>query len=572
MAIAPRTPGMRLFTGGLDATRVRGFFEHPAAFSAVCTFIHEKTGEKTTGVPPSEWQLQVMTAWEQRRFVVNNKPRQARSSEAFMRVVLKHAEYRVGLRAVLCVNKDSVADNLFMRINDHYENQPDDVRVPLRSGEKRGSKNRIDFIHGGGIDVVSAQEKAPSVGASPRIFWFSEFGKITPSERQKETVKNLIPGGQKKPDLMIGYESTPGKYGDGYHSRWLKSAMGTSRYYPIFMPWVHSDEYTQEVEEGWEPNEVERELMEVYGATLEHARFIHTVWHDEFEEDWDAVWNMYPRDEFDGWERAGGSRGFSAGTFSLDGCIETRGLPTIGGIKGFGEIRKPASDEEVLMVVDPAGWSTKGDPNGIMVFGERGCDQLSEFLGLIDPLKAADVIWDVCAYYMNLTGHRVTLAIESNKSDLITALRDRTRREKAPFEFYNDKAHGRGASEIGWQSTAHKKQRGETRLAENVKRRMMFVKTRAAIAQLMSYDPEKAWKRESSGGSNKEKHHYELAICAIIAADVMVTLGWLNEAPTVAKAAPTPVVLDPYSSFINGLIQKAQRDKLKKRQAAKRIF
>ena len=174
-----------------------------------------------------------------------------------MRVALKHTEYRPGLRSILCVNKDSVAEDLFRRVNDHYENQPAEVKVPLRSGEKRGTKGSLDFIHGGGMTIVSAQERAPSVGASPRLFWFSEFGKI-PAERQKETVKNLLPGGEKRPDLMVAIESTPGEMDTPAYSRWLKALSGESRYYALFLEWLKSDEYRRRVEDGWAPNAVER--------------------------------------------------------------------------------------------------------------------------------------------------------------------------------------------------------------------------------------------------------------------------------------------------------------------------
>ena len=558
---------LRLFTQGYgwkgDPKKILGFFQHPNAFSQYCTFVDENTGDITTGASPTAWQSLVMHAWETYRFINVGKPRQAKASEACMRVALKHTEYRPGLRSILCVNKDSVAEDLFRRVNDHYENQPAEVKVPLRSGEKRGTKGSLDFIHGGGMTIVSAQERAPSVGASPRLFWFSEFGKI-PAERQKETVKNLLPGGEKKPDLMVAIESTPGEMDTPAYSRWLKALSGESRYYALFLEWLKSDEYRRRVEDGWAPNAVEADLMEAYGGTIEHARFIHDVWL-EFDEDWDAVWNMYPRSETDGWEAKAGTVGFPSDILDFSKAVEDRSLPTICNIRGFYEFFRPTQKDgeafEILMVVDPAGWSNAGDPTGILVFDEKA-RLLAAFMGKVDPTHAADMIEDVCAHYRAICGNPVTLAIESNKSDVITALIDRNREKRNDdYEFYNDRRYDAGSNTRGWYSTESKKKRAETRLAANIRNRRLRIPSKAVLTQLGAYDRSKAWKREGAG---KDRHHFELAICALIAADIMVTFAWLAEAE-VEGPKEEPLPQDPATAFVNILLEKSRRDRIKRR-------
>lgn len=566
MGISPPPPiNFTLYTHELDSAEIVRFFREDDAFSRHCTFVHEITGEKLKGLPSTDWQLLIIRLWNLWHFINVNKPRQARTSEAFLRETLKHAEYRVACRAILAVNKDSVAIELFRRLNDNYENQDKAIQVPLRKGASSGSKNSITFIHGGGIDVVSAQERAPSVGASPRILWLSEFSKIAPSERQKDTYKNLLPGGAKKPDLMVGRESTPGVSGDYAHLHWLNDLAGKTRYFPVFLNWLRSREYMKTPEPGWRPNDIERELIDLWGGSVEHARFIHDIWMD-FGEDWEAVWNMYPRGETDGWESASGSSGFPADAFRADlpEVTEGRSCPIIANIRGFYELRKPEEEEAVLLVCDPASGVGKGDPTGIVAFSEKG-DQIAEFIGRVDPLRAADIIGDAAVYYRDLTGVKPVVAIESNKGEVATALRDRRRlgdEAACAFEFYNDRRHNVGANEIGWYSTEGKKKRAETRLVSNKRRGSLILRGKATVTQCGSYDRETAWKRE--GG-----HHFELAICAIIGADVMVTLGWLGDvSPKEGHdgEAASPIVVDPRTALVNELLQKSKASMMGRRR------
>lgn len=552
---------------------VQGFFAQedpsgPGAFSEVCTFIHEQTGLKTTGQPPTQWQRVAMLAWEKKLRIIINKPRQAMASEACLRTTLKHCMYRAGLVGLLVANKDDTAEKLFKRLNDCYEGVDPSIRVPLlQAGKTRGSSNKIDFIHGGSITVVSMQEGVPSVGGSPGLVWYTEFGK-SPKHRQVETKRSIGGSYAKKKWAMIAFESTPGRLGDEYYRMWINALKGPphSSYYPIFFDWVKDPNYRKEPPPRWQPNAVELELMEKYGATLEHAFFIHDYFMGEGAENWDLTWNMYPRSVDDGWETDAAYSGLPKGilTPQLDIAKEDSSLPTAD--SGLHEVRRIKKGEEVIIVCDPAGFAEDGDPTGIKAFSDSA-DEVATWDGVITPIQAADKIMLAAEYYYRITGRKTIVAIEANKSDVITLLRDRQNSNPAAcfFKLYNDKESNAGGSSTGWYSTERKKQRAEQRLAANVRAGKMHLTTRVAIAQLMSYDRSKSWQRVK--GANGQKHHYDLAICALIAADVMVTFGWMAEAEPVAETSPISLDenLSPKEKFMGQLIARIQQDTVVKR-------
>lgn len=552
---------------------IQRFFEledpaGPGCFSEVCTFMHEQTGLKTVGQLPTQWQRTVMLAWEKKLKIIVDKPRQAMASEACLRTTLKHCMYRTGLVGVLVANKDDTAEKLFKRLNDCYEGVDPSIRTPLlQSGKTRGSANKIDFVHGGSITVVSMQEGVPSVGGSPGLVWYTEFGK-SPKHRQIETKRSLGGSYAKKKWAMIAFESTPGRLGDEYHRMWMNALKGPphSSYYPIFLRWVTDQFYKKDPPEGWQPNEVEVELMKKYGASAEHAYFIHDYFMSEGAENWDLTWNMYPRTEDDGWETDAANVGLPRGILTPQLAIAKEDASLLINDSGLREVRKIKRNEEVLIVCDPAGFAEKGDPTGIKAFSDSA-DEIATWDGVIDPIQAADKIMSAARYYYNITGKKTRVAIEANKSDVISLLRDRQNSDPAScfFKLYNDKESKAGGSSTGWYSVESKKQRAEQRLTANINAGKMHLTTRTAIAQLMSYDRSKSWQRVK--GADGQKHHFDLAICCLIAADVMVTLGWMAEAEPAAK--PNPISLDtslsPQEMYSRQLLERIKQDSMKKR-------
>jgi len=562
-----------LFTKGLDSRRISRFFTEkdpagPGCFSEVCTFIHEQTGLKTTGALPTQWQRFVIQAWEEKLKIIVNKPRQAMASEACLRTILKHCMYREGLVGLLVANKDDTAEKLFKRINECYENIDVSVRVPLlQTNKTRGSAFKIEFIHGGSITVVSMQEGVPSVGGSPGIVWYTEFGK-SPKRRQIETKRSLGGSYAKKRWAMIAFESTPGMLGDEYYRMFMNALKGSphSAYYPVFFSWHQNAGYRKPVPDNWVPNDVEEELMVKYKASREHAYFIHDYFMTEGAENWDLTWNMYPRSEDDGWETAAAYCGLPKGILldQMNIAKEDASIPI--SENGLREVRQPKQGEKVLIVCDPAGFEGDGDPIGIKVFSDSA-DEIATFDGGISTIDTANRLMLISEYYRTVTGKRPILAIEANKSDVISLLRDRQNSDPGTchFKLYTDKESNAGRSSAGWHSGERKKQRAEQRLAANVKAGKMHLTTRDGIVQLMSYDRAKSWQRVR--GADGKVHHFDLATCCLMAADIMVTLGWMAEVEPEQK--PNPISLDvnltPQEKFSQQLMARILHDKEKKR-------
>lgn len=193
--------------------------------------------------PQQRYALEMMHHF---RWTMVNKYRQAKMSTVVaLGCLLRDCMIFSGMNGLLVAETHETAKDLFRRILYAYENLPDGLRVKLKQRTK-GSETKLEFVHGGSIQVVSGSAWSPGVGRSPGRLMFTEIGEIPPS-LQAACTNNLFPGIARRPNGRVWIESTPGPAGCTYHTFWANSLENKGRFAdyndgaPIFLEWWLDD-------------------------------------------------------------------------------------------------------------------------------------------------------------------------------------------------------------------------------------------------------------------------------------------------------------------------------------------
>lgn len=456
---------------------------------------------------PTPTQLPVLNALTQSAcgeagtWLIINKPRQAMTSTLVTAWLLRDTMYTPGANGLLISNKDETNQELWSRLRLMHERLPDAIRVPAVTAAAKEFK----FSHSGRLKSTTAKGKDPALGFSIDRLLASEFGFWADADN---VWGKLAPAIVKRAHARVVIESTPGAQGCLFQRMFFSAMSGNSQFQPIFIAWHEYLAYTRAVPPGMRPDNSELVLLEKHRTmTLGHLMFRRMMLESVYGGDERRFDQCYPSAYTDGW--------LSAGVPSLpEGPLKA----LLGGAQsdpmyGTPWDGHPKHGHKYMIIADPNGYGTVGDPSAYTVFDLCTREEVGAWEGRRDPVQFGRELAEL--------GRKMNDALvvcESNSAAAITSLVNTGYRN-----VYNDGV----AAHPGYYRTAVNKERAIVRLVEALRDGQMKIRSSAGIHQLLAWD---------GSGTRAAGHHWDRCITYQIAADMLC----IHNVPHVAQTPVPP--------------------------------
>jgi hypothetical protein len=479
---------------GIHPTKLRAMFATPDAFVSMCQIVRE---DETTGyMEPTSTQKRLLDAYDNHRWIMVNKFRQAKITTVSVMLLLRDCMYLSGVKGLLIAERQDTAEDIFERILFTYHRLPKDVRMPLQPGRKAGA-TQMHFIHGGGIKVLTAGGRSPAIGRSIDRLVITEFGE---AQWQRKAAINIFPTVNKRPNAKVILESTPGRTGSHHEQMWRSALEGNSRFHPLFLKWWQDDS-CQEHDDGFVATAVEQEYIQRHeGMGYNNLAFRRRALGTEFVGDPRLFSSKYPSDPYDGWL---GTTNPVMPAEVLKPALE-RAIPEPplrGGI--CHEFEKPIPGHKYLITADPAGFGASGDKSALTIWDATVRKEVAFWEDREAPDRFARRLQRAQQRWLT-----AMIAVESNATACIAILKDMN----TPNLLWTNRNHP------GWYATDKRLQEAEARLVQMLRQEDIELRSRGLLHQLLNYDGSR---KKRVRGNDGTMHHFDRARTAVMAADIL---------------------------------------------------
>ena len=479
---------------GLHQGKIRALFSTPDAFVSMCQIVRED--ESTGYMEPTHTQKKLLKAYDENRWLMVNKFRQAKITTVSVMLLLRDCMYLSGVKGLLIAERQDTAEDIFERILFAYNRLPADVRMPLAPGRKAGA-TQMQFIHGGGIKVLTAGGRSPAIGRSIDRLVITEFGE---AQWQRKAAINIFPTVNKRPNAKVILESTPGRAGSHHEQMWRSALEGTSRFTPLFLEWWEDDS-CREMVQNFQPTVAEIEYMKRHpGMGVENIAFRRRGLNTEFVGDTRLFSCKYPSDAYDGW--LGTTNPVMPAEVLKLWLAKAKADPELMP-SGCHEFDKPLPGRKYLITADPAGFGSTGDKSALTVWDAQEWREVAFWEDRETPDRFAQRLKQIQHHY-----NQALLAVESNATACIAILKDQGTRNL----LWTDRNHP------GWYATQKRIQESEARLVQMLRQGDIEIRSRGTLHQLLNYDGSK---KKRVKGEDGILHHFDRARTAVMAADIL---------------------------------------------------
>ena len=479
---------------GLHQGKIRALFSTPDAFVSMCQIVRED--ESTGYMEPTFTQKKLLKAYDENRWLMVNKFRQAKITTVSVMLLLRDCMYLSGVKGLLIAERQDTAEDIFERILFAYNRLPDDVKMPLTPGKKAGA-TQMQFIHGGGIKVLTAGGRSPAIGRSIDRLVITEFGE---AQWQRKAAINIFPTVNKRPNAKVILESTPGRAGSHHEQMWRSALEGTSRFSPLFLEWWEDDS-CREMVNDFQPSAAEIEYMKRHpGMSIHNLAFRRRGLNTEFVGDTRLFSCKYPSDPYDGW--LGTTNPVMPAEVLKPWLAEAKADPELS-MSGCHEFEGPQPGRSYLITADPAGFGSTGDKSALTVWDAIEWKEVAFWEDRETPDRFAQRLKLIQARY-----NQALLAVESNATACIAILKDQETRNL----LWTDRNHP------GWYATQKRVQESEARLVQMLREGDIRIQSRGTLHQLLNYDGSK---KKRVRGEDGILHHFDRARTAVMAADIL---------------------------------------------------
>ena len=520
---------------GIHEGKVKALFATPDAFVSMCQIVRED--ESTGYMEPTHTQKKLLKAYDENRWIMVNKFRQAKITTVSVMLLLRDCMYLSGVKGLLIAERQDTAEDIFERILFAYNRLPKDVRMPLAPGRKAGA-TQMQFVHGGGIKVLTAGGRSPAIGRSIDRLVITEFGE---AQWQRKAAINIFPTVNKRPNAKVILESTPGRAGSHHEQMWRSALEGSSRFHPLFLEWWE-DESCRELDDSFKPTQPEREYMSRHdGMSAYNLAFRRRGLNTEFVGDTRLFSCKYPSDAYDGWL---GTTNPVMPAEILKPSLERAKQDQSLGRYACHEFEGPKPGHKYLITADPAGFGSTGDKSAPTVWDALEWREIAFWEDRESPDRFAQRLKTVQKRYLG-----ALLAVESNATACIAILKDQGTRNL----LWTDRNHP------GWYATSKRLQESEARLVQMLRQHELQIRSRGMLHQLLNYD---GTRKKRVRGDDGTVHHFDRARTAVMAADILSRRHFTNAAVSVE------------SDYLPGhvTIQQLDRHKATKRRAARSLY
>jgi len=497
---------------GIHDGKVRALFSTPEAFVSMCQIVRED--ESTGYMEPTHTQKKLLRAYDENRWIMVNKFRQAKITTVSVMLLLRDCMYLSGVKGLLIAERQDTAEDIFERILFAYNRLPADVRMPLAPGRKAGA-TQMQFVHGGGIKVLTAGGRSPAIGRSIDRLVITEFGE---AQWQRKAAINIFPTVNKRPNAKVILESTPGRAGSHHEQMWRSALEGNSRFHPLFLEWWE-DESCQEKDLDFEPTSSEMQYLSRHpGMNRYNLAFRRRGLNTEFVGDTRLFSCKYPSDSYDGWL---GSTNPVMPAEILKPLLDTAKKEPGIGLHACHEFDPPKPGHRYVITADPAGFGSTGDKSALTVWDALEWREVAFWEDRESPDKFATRLRVVQKRYSD-----ALLAVESNATACIAILKDQDTRNL----LWTDSNHP------GWYATSKRLQESEARLVRMLRERELHIRSRGMLHQLLNYD---GTRKKRVRGEDGTIHHFDRARTAVMAADILSKRSFTQQ-PSVVESTYMP--------------------------------
>ena len=509
---------------GIHDGKVRALFSTPDAFVSMCQIVRED--ESTGYMEPTHTQKKLLKAYDENRWLMVNKFRQAKITTVSVMLLLRDCMYLSGVKGLLIAERQDTAEDIFERILFAYNRLPADVRMPLAPGKKAGA-TQMQFVHGGGIKVLTAGGRSPAIGRSIDRLVITEFGE---AQWQRKAAINIFPTVNKRPNAKVILESTPGRAGSHHEQMWRSALEGNSRFHPLFLEWWE-DKSCREIDKSFEPSSSELEYLSRHPGMSQHnLAFRRRGLNTEFVGDTRLFSCKYPSDAYDGW--LGSTNPVMPAEILKPLLDEAKKEPSLGPY-GCHEFDEPKPGHKYIITADPAGFGSTGDKSALTVWDALEWREIAFWEDRESPDKFALRLQTVQKRYLG-----ALLAVESNATACIAILKDQDTRNL----LWTDSNHP------GWYATSKRLQESEARLVRMLREKELNIRSRGMLHQLLNYD---GTRKKRVRGEDGTVHHFDRARTAVMAADIFSKRSFTQQTSVVE------------SDYMPGQVTIKQLDKVK---------
>lgn len=514
-------PGALVTTGAMDPVAVAATYATPWAFASMCEIVDEAT-EDVMLLDPTSSQYRILDFIHRNLWAYIVKYRQAKATTAVSRVMLRDCMYVRGMKGLLVAERDDTARDIFEGILFSYRNLPPELQAPLIEGTS-GGVTQLRFWHGGSIKIQTSGGRSPAVGRGLGWLHLTEFGEAL---WQRRAAISILPSVAKRKKARVVIETTPGPADSHSEKMWHEALNedSASKFRALFLRWWEDESCLV----GGKGDDVDAEARSprlsqlrltaeetAYAAShpatgrpqlLFRRQMLATV----FDSDPRLFETKYPSGEYEGW--------FGALSPILPADLLTAALREAINPVAAGPVMAVGGSLHIdplhpyVVVADPAGFSASGDPSGLLVFDAVDRRDVAMWAGREDPGRFAARLAAASKLFTTDAGEPL-LVVESNASAVIALVRD----AGIPNLLWTSRDHP------GWYATDSRIQEAESRLVRLMREGAagggLVIRNRPTLQQLLKYDGSNRGRR--SAGPDGVVHHFDLARCAIIGADVM---------------------------------------------------
>ena len=499
-------PGNVVTTGKMDPELVAGAYASPWAFPSMCEIVNE-VDESVSLLDPTSSQYLVFDFIHRNRWSYIVKYRQAKVTTAVSRIMLRDCMYIRGMKGLLVAERDDTARDIFEGILFSYRNLPDELRAPLVEGTS-GGVTQLRFWHGGSVKIQTSGGKSPAIGRGLGWLHLTEFGEAM---WQKRAAMSILPTVAKRRQARVVIETTPGPADSYSEQMWHESLdpQSASRFAPLFLQWQKDDSCRSDDEASATEKLTAEELAYAQAhqdtstrALLFRREMLATI----FNRDTRLFEAKYPSGPYSGWL---GSSSPILPEAELEAALaNAQDITPAGCVNAVGPSLVIHPLHPHVIVADPAGFGASGDPSSLIVFDAVTKKDVAMWSGREDPGRFYARLVATQKLFTTKAGEPL-VAIESNASAVIALARD----GGMPNLLWTSRDHP------GWYATSVRIQESESRYVRMTREGDLVISNRPTLHQLLKYDGSDRGRRAT--GPDGSVHHFDLARCAIMAADIL---------------------------------------------------
>jgi hypothetical protein len=504
------------------------------AFARLCQTVNDQTS-KFEPLTPTLQQLIGLWAIHARHWVYVNKYRQARFSTISLTWLLRDCMYLKGINGAVFAESEKTGKEALRKLKLMYDSLPSELKVKLHSSKSRGAEDSIEFEHGGSIQVFWASGRNPGMGRGFDRVMITEWGKVVDAQN---AIVSFFPAFNRRANARVIIESTPGDEGTASYAHWSDSLAvgrdpssdvnGNRKFLPVFLEYWRDKTCAANValsEDSFSTDE--RNLLRIVRTPSVLAYRRSQI--AQMNGDTLLFEKVFPRAPLSGWSK--GTKP-TLPEAEIDAMLETA-LKQCDIEYDYSAmcymLSKPIPGDKYLIVGDGAKAGDTGDPSAMTIWSRTTWKLVGYWAGREQPGEFADRLIAAGEYFAEFEAPRKHVPIEEHDGQYysrgLPALLVIEKNAGEVLEIVKREGYKhiwcekKGVGGEGWTASDTSKNRGMGLLIAALRQKEIHIGAYAVVSQLKTFDGISRKKRQKDSEGNR--HHYDLAMTVLIAADVL---------------------------------------------------